>query len=153
MLLHRGRCQSVRRGSLPLHRRRVLDAHSWHQSDSLILSEAAATLANVRGAVQRAIEENRVRPDDQMTVTMVHAALQVPRDATLQLAALATRKLQHAFTDLLHGERARAAFTGLTDYQTIAFHIGFCPPEGRRICCRTYRLVPSVSVVNRGEPR
>ena len=26
---------------VPLHRRRVLDAHSWHQSDSLILSEAA----------------------------------------------------------------------------------------------------------------
>ena len=91
------------------------------RSDSLILREAAATLANVRGAVQRAIEENRVRPDDQMTVAMVHAALQAPRDATLQLAALATRKLQHAFTDLLHGERARAAFASLTDYQTIAF--------------------------------
>ena len=106
---------------VPLHRRRILDTPGWGQSDSLILSEAATTLANVRGAVQRAIEENRVRPDDQMTVAMVHAAMQEPQGTTLQLAALATRKLQHAFTDLLHGERARDAFTGLTDYQTIAF--------------------------------
>ena len=32
---------------VPLHRQRILDTPSWNRSDSLILREAAVTLANV----------------------------------------------------------------------------------------------------------